>query len=136
MDSNKMVNYIANRTKLGIDLSNLQKRDRTIPLIKSILCKLNSNIQARTRRKQHRTWFWNYFWYCKYSILIAFAIKSDNFWYVGATIYGFCFFLTFLLLHSTTESSMLRQNALEILDHISIYFLIAGTYSVLLNVYA
>jgi hemolysin III len=35
----------------------------------------------------------NYFWCCKYSILIAFAIKSDNTsCIIGAAIYyGFCF---------------------------------------------
>jgi predicted membrane channel-forming protein YqfA (hemolysin III family) len=44
-------------------------------------------------------------------ILIAFAIKSDNTsGIIGAAIYGFCF-LQLLLLHSTTEFSMLRQNA-------------------------
>jgi predicted membrane channel-forming protein YqfA (hemolysin III family) len=79
---------------------------------------------------------WNYFWYCKYSILIAFAIKSDNFWYYWCGYIWLLFFYNFLLLHSTTESSMLRQNALEILDHISIYFLIAGTLLRFTYVYA
>jgi hemolysin III len=60
-------------------------------------------------------------------ILIAFAIKSDNTsGIIGAAIYGFCF-TTFTFSTLYHGISTLRQNALEILDHISIYFLIAGT---------
>jgi hemolysin III len=62
------------------------------------------------------------FWYCKYSYLIAFAIKSDNTsGIIGAAIYGFCF-TTFTFLH---DSTLKAKRTLEILDHISIYFLIA-----------
>jgi hemolysin III len=90
--------------------------------------------QARTR-KQYRTWFWNYFGVVSIPILIAFAIKSDNTsGIIGAAIYGFCFFTTFTFLHSTMEFSMLSKT-LEILDHISIYFLM-GTYLRFTYVYA
>jgi hemolysin III len=63
-------------------------------------------------------------------ILIALAIKSENMaGIVGAAVYGFCFLQLFTFLHFTMEFSIHKQNTLEILDHISIYFLIAGTYT-------
>ncbi len=70
-------------------------------------------------------------------IVIAFAIKSDNTpGVIGAAIYGFCFLQLFTfstLYHSFQHASTKR--ILEILDHISIYFLIAGTYTPFLLIY-
>jgi hemolysin III len=47
-------------------------------------------------------------------------------------VYGFCFLQLFFstLYHGIQHTQ--AKHTLEILDHISIYFLIAGTYSVLL----
>jgi len=70
-------------------------------------------------------------------ILIAFAIKSDNTpGIIGAAIYGFCFLQLFTcstLYHSFQHAQAKRL--FEILDHISIYFLIAGTYTPFLLIY-
>jgi hemolysin III len=69
-------------------------------------------------------------------ILIAFAIKSDNTGIIGAAIYGFFVFTTFTfstLYHGIQHAQAKRT--LEILDHISIYFLIAGTYTPFLLMY-
>ncbi|MDB4292845.1 hemolysin III family protein [Maribacter sp.] len=70
-------------------------------------------------------------------ILIAFAIKSDNTpGIIGAAIYGFCFLQLFTcstLYHSFQHAQAKR--IFEILDHISIYFLIAGTYTPFLLLY-
>ncbi len=70
-------------------------------------------------------------------ILIAFAIKSDNTpGVIGAAIYGFCFLQLFTfstLYHSFQHAGAKR--IFEILDHISIYFLIAGTYTPFLLIY-
>jgi hemolysin III len=70
-------------------------------------------------------------------ILIAFAIKSDNTpGVIGAAIYGFCFlqlFTSSTLYHGFQHAEAKR--ALEILDHISIYFLISGTYTPFLLIY-
>lgn len=55
---------------------------------------------------------------------------------VGAGIYGFCFLLMFscsTLYHLVPERGIKR--ILEIMDHISIYFLIAGTYTPFILVY-
>ena len=55
---------------------------------------------------------------------------------VGAGVYGFCFLLLFsasTLYHLVPERGIKR--ILEILDHISIYFLIAGTYTPFLLIY-
>ena len=70
-------------------------------------------------------------------ILIAFAIKSDNTsGVVGAAIYGFCFLqlFTFSTLYHGIQHTQ-AKHTLEILDHISIYFLIAGTYTPFLLMY-
>jgi len=70
-------------------------------------------------------------------ILIAFAIKSDNnAGIIGAAIYGFCFLqlFTFSTLYHGFQHAQAKR-ILEILDHISIYFLIAGTYTPLLLMY-
>ncbi|TXD48651.1 PAQR family membrane homeostasis protein TrhA [Polaribacter sp. IC073] len=70
-------------------------------------------------------------------ILIAFAIKSDNTsGIIGAAIYGFCFLqlFTFSTLYHGIQHIQAKRT-LEILDHISIYFLIAGTYTPFLLMY-
>jgi hemolysin III len=70
-------------------------------------------------------------------ILIALAIKSDNTpGVIGAAIYGFCFLqlFTFSTLHHGFQHAQVKR-VLEILDHISIYFLIAGTYTPFLLIY-
>jgi hemolysin III len=70
-------------------------------------------------------------------ILIAFAIKTDNTpGIIGAAIYGFCFlqlFTSSTLYHGFQHVEAKR--VFEILDHISIYFLIAGTYTPFLLIY-
>lgn len=70
-------------------------------------------------------------------VLIAFAIKSDNTpGVIGAAIYGFCFLqlFTFSTLYHGFQHVQVKR-VLEILDHISIYFLIAGTYTPFLLIY-
>jgi hemolysin III len=70
-------------------------------------------------------------------ILIALAIKSDNIpGVIGAAIYGFCFLqlFTFSTLYHGFQHAQVKR-VLEILDHISIYFLIAGTYTPFLLIY-
>lgn len=55
---------------------------------------------------------------------------------VGSSVYGFCFLLTFTastLYHVAKEPSVKRF--FKIIDHISIYFFIAGTYTPFLLVY-
>lgn len=70
-------------------------------------------------------------------ILIALAIKGENITHViGAAIYGFCFLQLFVfstLYHGFQNQEVKRT--LEILDHISIYFLISGTYTPFLLIY-
>lgn len=70
-------------------------------------------------------------------ILIAFAIKSNNTpGVIGAAVYGFCFLQLFAfstLYHGFQHAQAKR--VFEILDHISIYFLIAGTYTPFLLIY-
>jgi hemolysin III len=55
---------------------------------------------------------------------------------VGAAVYGFCFLqlFTFSTLYHGIQHT--QAHTLEILDHISIYFLIAGTYIRFTYVYA
>jgi hemolysin III len=70
-------------------------------------------------------------------ILIAFAIKSNNIvGIIGAAIYGFCFLqlFTFSTLYHGFQNVQAKR-IFEILDHISIYFLIAGTYTPFLLMY-
>ena len=55
---------------------------------------------------------------------------------IGSCVYGFCFLLVFsssTLYHFSRNPR--RKKALKIFDHISIYFLIAGTYTPFLLVY-
>jgi len=70
-------------------------------------------------------------------ILIAFTIKSNNTpGVIGAAIYGFCFLqlFTFSTLYHGFQQVQVKR-ALEIFDHISIYFLISGTYTPFLLIY-
>jgi len=70
-------------------------------------------------------------------ILIAFAAKGANInGIIGSSIYGFCFLMVFTfstLYHGFQHEKVKR--ALKILDHISIYYLIAGTYTPLILIY-
>ena len=70
-------------------------------------------------------------------ILTALAAKEANVTaIIGASIYGFCFLMLFtfsVLYHSFQQPHVKR--VLEIFDHISIYFLIAGTYTPFLLIY-
>lgn len=70
-------------------------------------------------------------------VLTALAAKNANIpGIVGASIYGFSFLMLFsfsTLYHGFQQPQIKR--VLEILDHISIYFLIAGTYTPFLLIY-
>jgi hemolysin III len=70
-------------------------------------------------------------------ILTALAAHEANMrGIIGASIYGFCFLMLFTfstLYHAFREKTVKRT--LEIFDHISIYFLIAGTYTPFLLIY-
>ena len=70
-------------------------------------------------------------------LLTALATKSNNTpGIVGACVYGFCFLMLFsfsTLYHGFQQPQVKR--VLEIFDHISIYFLIAGTYTPFLLIY-
>jgi hemolysin III len=66
-------------------------------------------------------------------ILIALAIKSENMAGIVSRSIWLCFLqlFTFSTLYHGIQHTQ-AKHTLEILDHISIYFLIAGTYTVLL----
>jgi hemolysin III len=70
-------------------------------------------------------------------VLTALAAKNANIpAIVGASIYGFSFLMLFsfsTLYHGFQQPQIKR--VLEIFDHISIYFLIAGTYTPFLLIY-
>jgi len=70
-------------------------------------------------------------------ILITLAAKGGNInGVIGSGIYGFCFLMVFTfstLYHGFQHEKVKR--ALKILDHISIYYLIAGTYTPLILIY-
>jgi len=70
-------------------------------------------------------------------ILITFSVKGDNLnGIIGSSIYGFCFLMVFTfstLYHGFQHEKV--KSALKILDHISIYYLIAGTYTPLILIY-
>ena len=62
--------------------------------------------------------------------------KSDSNSFIGTAVYGFCFIMLFCsstLYHWTQHEK--RKRRFEIWDHISIYFLIAGTYTPFLLIY-
>jgi len=70
-------------------------------------------------------------------ILTALAAKNANVpGIVGASIYGFSFLMlfTFSTLYHGFQQPQVKR-VLEIFDHISIYFLIAGTYTPFLLIY-
>lgn len=70
-------------------------------------------------------------------ILIAFAIKSNNVpGIIGAAVYGFCFLqlFTFSTVYHAFQHTQAKR-VFEILDHISIFFLISGTYTPFLLIY-
>jgi len=70
-------------------------------------------------------------------ILTALAAKNANVpGITGASIYGFCFLMlfTFSTLYHGFQQPQVKR-VLEIFDHISIYFLIAGTYTPFLLIY-
>ncbi len=70
-------------------------------------------------------------------ILLTQAVKNDNpAGIVGGAIYGFSFLMVFTfstLYHGFQQEKIKR--VMKILDHISIYFLIAGTYTPFLLIY-
>ncbi|ETZ21409.1 hemolysin III family protein [Pedobacter sp. V48] len=70
-------------------------------------------------------------------VLVGISTAHDNVpAIVGAGIYGFCFMLLFtcsMVYHLALEPAVKRL--FEIFDHISIYFLIAGTYTPFLLIY-
>ena len=70
-------------------------------------------------------------------ILITLAAKGNNVnSVIGSGIYGFCFLMVFTfstLYHGFQHEKVKRT--LKILDHISIYYLIAGTYTPLILIY-
>jgi hemolysin III len=70
-------------------------------------------------------------------ILTALAARNNNVaGIVGASIYGFSFLMvfTFSTLYHGFQQRQVKK-VLEIFDHISIYFLIAGTYTPFLLIY-
>jgi hemolysin III len=70
-------------------------------------------------------------------ILITLAVKSENVnGIIGTGVYGFSFLMVFTfstLYHGFQHEKVKR--ALKIFDHISIYYLIAGTYTPLILIY-
>lgn len=70
-------------------------------------------------------------------ILITLSAKGDNTKAViGSGVYGFCFLMlfTFSTLYHGFQHVKVKRT-LKILDHISIYYLIAGTYTPLILIY-
>src|SRR6266540_3215757 len=70
-------------------------------------------------------------------ILITLSVKGNNLnGIVGSSVYGFCFLMvfTFSTLYHGFQHEKVKK-ALKILDHISIYYLIAGTYTPLVLIY-
>src|SRR5215813_5412540 len=70
-------------------------------------------------------------------ILITLSVRGDNLnGIIGSSVYGFCFLMVFTfstLYHGFQHEKVKR--ALKILDHISIYYLIAGTYTPMILIY-
>ncbi len=70
-------------------------------------------------------------------ILITLSVKANNLnGIIGSSIYGFCFLMvfTFSTLYHGFQHEKVKQ-ALKVFDHISIYYLIAGTYTPLILIY-
>ena len=64
-------------------------------------------------------------------LLSALALRANNIHaVVGASVYGFCFLMlfTFSTLYHGFQQPKIKK-VLQVFDHISIYFLIAGTYT-------
>jgi hemolysin III len=70
-------------------------------------------------------------------ILIALSAKTENLnAIIGSGIYGFCFLMVFTfstLYHGFQHEKV--KHTLKIFDHISIYYLIAGTYTPIVLIY-
>src|SRR5215467_11233954 len=70
-------------------------------------------------------------------LLITLSVKGANInGIIGSSIYGFCFLMVFTfstLYHGFQHERV--KHALKIMDHISIYYLIAGTYTPLILIY-
>lgn len=70
-------------------------------------------------------------------ILITLAVKNENVnGIIGTGVYGFSFLMvfTFSTLYHGFQHEKVKK-ALKIFDHISIYYLIAGTYTPLILIY-
>ena len=70
-------------------------------------------------------------------ILITLAVKNNNVpGIIGSSVYSFCFLMlfTFSTLYHGFQQRSIKQ-ILKVFDHISIYFLIAGTYTPFLLIY-
>lgn len=69
-------------------------------------------------------------------LLIYSALHKDTYSFIGISIYGICYLMVFTfssLYHSSTDKRIKRLYLK--LDRISIYFLIAGTYTPLIKLY-
>lgn len=69
-------------------------------------------------------------------LLILSALDKDSYSLLGITVYGICFLMVFTfstLYHSNTKEN--RKRLFKKLDRISIYFLIAGTYTPIIKFY-
>jgi hemolysin III len=73
---------------------------------------------------------------CLPLLLVTGAVHDNTAGIVGAAIYSFCYLFLFTastVFHLAVEPAI--RNLFKILDHISIYFLIAGTYTPFLLVF-
>ncbi len=69
-------------------------------------------------------------------LLIYSALRKDTYSLIGISVYGICYLMVFTfssLYHSSTDKRIKRLYLK--LDRISIYFLIAGTYTPLIKLY-
>jgi hemolysin III len=135
----EITNNIINKTNVTTDLGNFEKTTYNYLLSQLIFMQAkNSNTQIKQELVNSIVHgFGIIFGIVGIPILIAFAIKSDNTsGVIGAAIYGFCFLqlFTFSTLYHGFQHAQVKR-ILEILDHISIYFLIAGTYTPFLLMY-
>jgi predicted membrane channel-forming protein YqfA (hemolysin III family) len=122
------------KSKLGLDLIILHKGVEQYALF-NFMRSENSNIQIKQELVNSIIHgFGIIFGVVSIPILIALAIKSENM--AGGAAYGFVFFnFHFSTLYHGIQHTQ-AKHTLEILDHISIYFLIAGTYTPFTYVYA
>ena len=70
------------------------------------------------------------------AVRMGMLIMPNNIGIVGASVYGYCFLMlfTFSTLYHSFQQPQVKK-VLEVFDHISIYFLIAGTYTPFLLIY-